>query len=199
MKSKEEGYSHPLLVDPIMAPSNLPQDHLLRRGSSVLPPPTHHRLLIVSQLLQKRSEKQAERRKIRRASLSYLATTYKLAVSFAPRIVAWVHLRLPRPMCGVLFLLFALHWSPMSAQVLPEHICYVHCNFCNTVLAVSIILNSPLFSPLLSSVSSQFVPVNFLDSIQVLIISRRLVLLSYKSLNPELKEVCRMAWVLSDS
>ncbi|THU74114.1 hypothetical protein C4D60_Mb04t29930 [Musa balbisiana] len=23
----------------------------------------------------------------------------------------------------------------MSAQVLPEHICYVHCNFCNTVLA----------------------------------------------------------------
>lgn len=106
---KQEGYSHPLLVDPIMAPSNLPQDHLLRRGSSVLPPPTHHRLLIVSQLLQKRSEKQAERRKIRRASLSYLATTYKLAVSFAPRIVAWVHLRLPRPMCGVLFLLFALH------------------------------------------------------------------------------------------
>ena len=148
MKSKEEGYSHPLLVDPIMAPSNLPQDHLLRRGSSVLPPPTHHRLLIVSQLLQKRSEKQAERRKIRRASLSY----HKLAVSFAPRIVACVHLRLPRPMCGVL-LLFALHWSPMSAQVLPEHVCYVHCNFCNTVLAVSIILNSPLFSPLLCLIS----------------------------------------------
>ncbi|RWV91404.1 hypothetical protein BHE74_00025077 [Ensete ventricosum] len=36
----------------------------------------------------------------------------------------------------------------MSAQVLPEHICYVHCNFCNTVLAVSIMLNSPLLSPL---------------------------------------------------
>ncbi|CAL9097058.1 unnamed protein product [Musa acuminata var. zebrina] len=26
----------------------------------------------------------------------------------------------------------------MSAQVAPEHICYVHCNFCNTILAVSV-------------------------------------------------------------
>ncbi|THU45051.1 hypothetical protein C4D60_Mb02t13800 [Musa balbisiana] len=32
----------------------------------------------------------------------------------------------------------------MSAQVLPEHICYVHCNFCNTVLAVSVPGNSLL-------------------------------------------------------
>ncbi|WOL15309.1 hypothetical protein Cni_G24090 [Canna indica] len=26
----------------------------------------------------------------------------------------------------------------MSTQVAPEHICYVHCNFCNTILAVSV-------------------------------------------------------------
>ncbi|XP_009389764.2 protein YABBY 2-like [Musa acuminata AAA Group] len=32
----------------------------------------------------------------------------------------------------------------MSAQVLPEHVCYVHCNFCNTVLAVSVPGNSLL-------------------------------------------------------
>ncbi|XP_009398349.2 axial regulator YABBY 5 isoform X1 [Musa acuminata AAA Group] len=30
----------------------------------------------------------------------------------------------------------------MSAQILPERICYVHCNFCNTVLAVSVPGNS---------------------------------------------------------
>ncbi|RRT32789.1 hypothetical protein B296_00046417 [Ensete ventricosum] len=31
----------------------------------------------------------------------------------------------------------------MSAQLPPEHICYVHCNFCNTILAVKIMLNCP--------------------------------------------------------
>ncbi|RZR88837.1 hypothetical protein BHM03_00016478 [Ensete ventricosum] len=42
----------------------------------------------------------------------------------------------------------------MSAQLPPEHICYVHCNFCNTILAVKIMLNCPFVpSPLLSSLS----------------------------------------------
>ncbi|WOL19615.1 protein YABBY 2-like [Canna indica] len=33
-----------------------------------------------------------------------------------------------------------------SAQVLPERICYVRCNFCNTMLAVSVPENSLMFS-----------------------------------------------------
>uniref|UniRef100_A0A8R7QFV3 YABBY N-terminal domain-containing protein n=1 Tax=Triticum urartu TaxID=4572 RepID=A0A8R7QFV3_TRIUA len=33
----------------------------------------------------------------------------------------------------------------MSAQIAPpEHVCYVHCNFCNTILAVSVPSNSML-------------------------------------------------------
>uniref|UniRef100_A0A0E0NYX3 Uncharacterized protein n=2 Tax=Oryza TaxID=4527 RepID=A0A0E0NYX3_ORYRU len=34
----------------------------------------------------------------------------------------------------------------MSAQIVPapEHVCYVHCNFCNTILAVSVPSNSML-------------------------------------------------------
>ncbi|URE20032.1 YABBY protein [Musa troglodytarum] len=30
----------------------------------------------------------------------------------------------------------------MSAQIVPEHVCYIHCNFCNTILAVSVPGNS---------------------------------------------------------
>ncbi|WOL08933.1 protein YABBY 2-like isoform X1 [Canna indica] len=26
----------------------------------------------------------------------------------------------------------------MSAQIIPEQVCYIHCNFCNTILAVSV-------------------------------------------------------------
>ncbi|XP_020095287.1 protein YABBY 2-like [Ananas comosus] len=30
----------------------------------------------------------------------------------------------------------------MSTQIAPEHVCYVHCNFCSTILAVSVPCNS---------------------------------------------------------
>ncbi|XP_073115697.1 protein YABBY 2 isoform X2 [Elaeis guineensis] len=34
--------------------------------------------------------------------------------------------------------LFGTRDRKMSAQITTEHVCYVHCNFCNTILAVSV-------------------------------------------------------------